>query len=545
MLIKNISLVTCFLILFTGFAYTQKPTAILFVFDASGSMAEEINGESKFNHAKRFIDLFLSSGINADFGLTVFGSEESSGNNAYFSPVPVGRETHDAIRFELDQISPAGRSPIASALLDGSFTFNDDTDNYILLVTDGDENAGGGPVTVTSDLRNRGIINRLFITGFLEDPGENRLISELIAAGNGSYHSVWNASGLIAEIQNLISTEVTEETKGLLGYRSYIKQEFGFPAYGTSVELRDESGNVLTKRLFWRGIFEGLDPGTYSLVASIAEETKTINAEVTAGDLAEVNFIFNIQTGGFSFEHLIQGTTDGKAYGTITKVYHETGETVFTGTTWSGLVENLPKGDYEIEGEIEGQLQEQTVAVTQSEHPNVRFYYDVGKGRLQYRCFLDSALTRVANGTAISVLRMPYNELALSLSQWRGTTPFLPIGSYLIEGNYQGIIRREQIDIKPDSTSNLDFVFNVSQVRFTFRCFRNESNAPATGVLVEIFNNQGMLVERSTDQWRGSYVLPEGIYTLQALYQGQVIKRTVNLIADATANQQEDIYFNR
>jgi len=526
-------------------SHAQGHTTILFIMDASGSMGEQVNGLTKLEHAKLFVKDILNANIPADYGLTVFGSEETGGGEVYFSPVPAARNSEDAILKELELLYPAGKSPIASAILDGTSYFDPYDNNIVVLITDGIENTGGSPVRITSMLKNRGVINHLYVVGFIENASMNPLLAQLVQAGNGSYHNAASAEDLIREIQSLTMVSEEKQSKGLIGYRCFISEVNGFPAYGSMVNLMDESGQILDKRTFWRGVFEGLEPGRYTLTATNSDTIQYGSVDVTAGEMTEYNFVFNVETGGFTFRHLIKGTSDGKAYGTITKVYHETGETVYTGTSWSGDVMNLPEGVYKVEGYVEGQpAQTQDVMINNGTQPEVEFSFEMGKGRISYRCFLDSTRSKVANGTIVRILRLPYNELALERNQWRGTSPFLPLGEYNVEGYYKGIGRQEIIDVRPDSTSEIDFVFNIRQVRFSYRCFRNETQAPATGVDVKIFNERGFLVE-SNNKWRGTFVLPEGIYTLQALFQGKTIKRTLNLFTSTSATSEEDVYFTR
>ncbi|MFC1556309.1 collagen binding domain-containing protein, partial [candidate division KSB1 bacterium] len=397
-----------------------------------------------------------------------------------------------------------------------------------------------------SRIRDSGIIDRLYVVGFVESIIENILIQEMTEAGNGSYYPFRNSSLLIRDLEeiNLLSQKIVSST-GMIGYRCFVTQQNGFPAYGSTVDLLDESGKIVQSKSFWRGIFENLHPGNYTLTASNGNSKDSKKVTVIENELVPKDFVFNVRIGSFEFQHFIQGTNEGKAFGAITKVLHETGETVYTGTTWTDMVSNLPEGVYTVEGYIEGlQTQQKEVTIRSEELPQMQFWYNVGKGRITYNCYLDSTENLVANGTQIQIFRMPYNELALELSQWRGTTPFLPYGTYEIEGNYKGIIRREEIFIKPDSTLELDFVFNIRQVRFIYRCFEDDIlRSPATGSNVLIINEQGRTIEEG-NRWSEVFLLPEGKYTLQAIYDGKTIKRTLNINASSSV-VEEEIFFNR
>jgi len=530
---KNIILTVLVLLLSFTAVRGQEDHTILIVFDASGRMAGEVNGLSKFMHAVHFVEKLTDSQIPALFGLTVFGSDEASGSEAYFSPVPPGKGTGPAIIEALTRLKPAGMSPMASALAHSSQSLPVNGNNYIILITDGVENTGGGPISVTKSLMQRGLITRLDVVGFIEHVEENPLISELIKTGDGTYMPAWRAEALIEKYSTTIDAQIERSRTGMAGYRCFIGSEKGSPAYGSTVELRNSAGQLIESRNFWRGIFENLPEDRYSLTANHGKSTpqnKTI--KVAAGLRKEENFVFNVETGGFTFEHLIKNTANGKAYGTITKVFHSSGETVYTGISWTGEVNDLPAGEYKVEGYFEGfPPQTQEVTVTSGTKPKITFHFDAGKGRITYKCFLNSFMTNVASGTVIRIYRQPYNELALERKQWRGTTPYLPVGSYTVEGNYKGIVRIEKIEVHADSTSELNFIFNIQNVRFSYQCFRNEQKkTPANGVKFQIFNQKGILIEES-NRWRGTFSLPEGVYTLRAHFEGKTKIQTLNLFA--------------
>ena len=532
--ILSLAFVFC---VFNAVVFAQSSQTVLIVFDSSERMRHEINGQSKFLHAKQFVNDFVKVNTSVRIGLTIFGSDATGGTEAYFSPLPPGNNSVSTIADELDKLNPEGMSPIASALLYGSQSLTPNGINYIIIVTDGVENTGGGPINVAQTLMNRGLITRLDVVGFTDLKEDNPLISELVNAGNGMYVPAWDAERLIQHYSTMLTDFAERESFGSAGYRCFIGSENGFPAYGSTVELFDGTGQKVDTQIFWKGIFENLDPGSYNFIASHQDTSIMRSFEVISGERTDLNFVFMVPTGEFSYLHKIENTLDGKAYGTITRVYHSTGEAVFTGTDAEGIVTDLPEGKYAVEALFEGlPLQTQEVEILNGTQPQLEFQFNVGRGRIAYQCFLDLLQTNVASGTQIKIFRQPYNELALEESQWRGTTTYLPIGLYTVEGNYKGIIRRENIEVHSDSTSTLDFTFNIEQVRFSFQCFASEAKkVPATGVLFQVYNQDGVLIEES-NTWRGNFQLPEGVYSIQAHFEGKTKTQTLNLFASSQQN---------
>lgn len=531
-LARQILVFSLIIFLSASLAPAQSEFSILIVFDSSSRMSREVNGQSKFQHAVQFVQDLVDANIPANLGLTVFGSDETGGSEAYFSPVPPGRNTGSQIMDALSKLSPSGLSPMASALDYAGRSFPANTVNLIVLVTDGLENTGGGPITVIETLMNRGIVSQVDVVGFGDNPDQNPLIGELIRVGNGRYTPAWGSDNLIRGYFDLASSQLVQNQTGTAGYRCFIGSVNSFPAYGSTVEIRNSTGQSFGSQSFWRGIFESLVPGQYTLTASHQDTSTTLSFEVIPGERTEMNFVFNVATGAFTYKHMIENTVNGMAYGTITRVFHSSGETVFTGTSSEGIVSDLPEGTYTVEALFEGlPLQSKDVEVIRGTQPEVEFQFNIGRGRIAYQCFLDQLKTIAASGTTIRIFRQPYNELALEESQWRGTTTYLPIGLYTVEGNYKGIVRREDIEVHSDSTSTLDFTFSIAQVRFSFQCFSSEAKkVPATGVIFQVYNQAGALIEES-NRWRGNFQLPEGIYSIQAHFEGKTKTQTLNLFA--------------
>jgi hypothetical protein len=530
----RIVLLSVIILLQSSISFGGQDHSILIVLDSSKRMAEDTGGQSKLQLAKQFVQEFANANIPASIGLTVFGADEISGIEAYFSPVLPGENTGRTIIDELDALEPAGMSPIASALAYGSQSFDVTNTNYIVLITDGVEDSGGGPISTVESLLQQGLLYRLDVVGFMNDVEDNRLLEALVQSGEGRYFPIGEANVLIQNYLTEISEDINNNRSGMIGYRCFINEVNSFPAYGVEIKLKNSTGQEIDSRAFWRGIFENLVPGNYFLTARQGDVENTVPIEVVSGNLNDYNFVFQIATGGITFRHLIRNTQDGRAYGTITRVYHSSGEMIYTGTSWQGKINNLPEGDYLVEATFEGMpVQTKQITVQQGSTPDAAFEFNIERGRISYQCFLNQSQTNAANGTAVKMFRMPYNELVLEQNLWRATTPYLPTGEYMIQGYYKGIIRQENTEIHSDSTSQVLLTFNIVQVRFTYQCFRNElRKTPATGVVFQVLDDKGTLIEES-NFWRGSFQLPEGQYSLKAQYQGITKIQTLNLFASS------------
>ena len=153
-------------------------TRILFVFDASQSMAALWESDKKINIARNFLISIIDSLQylkNVQMALRVYGHQ---------SPVPpqdcddtkleVPFDVDNALRIrqKLKFLNPKGTTPIAHSLeLAGNdFPPCDECRNIIILITDGIEACEGDPCAISRELQMKGIIVKPFIIGIGMDP---------------------------------------------------------------------------------------------------------------------------------------------------------------------------------------------------------------------------------------------------------------------------------------------------------------------------------------------------------------------------------------
>ncbi len=157
----------------------EPKSRILFIFDASNSMAGQWDGARKIDMAREILNEMVDSlekMPNVEMALRVYGHQ---------SPVPpqdcsdtkleVPFSPNNALRIrqKLRFINPKGTTPIARSLelAPGDFPPCENCRNIILLITDGVEACDGDPCLVSTRLQKKGIILRPFVIGIGTDPG--------------------------------------------------------------------------------------------------------------------------------------------------------------------------------------------------------------------------------------------------------------------------------------------------------------------------------------------------------------------------------------
>ena len=160
----------------TGKAPTSR---ILFIFDASNSMAGQWDGERKIDLAREILFEMIDTLEQKDkveLALRVYGHQSPVPPQDCSDTrleVPFGRMNAAKIRQTLDGIQPKGTTPIARSLAQAPEDFPPcgSCRNIIMLITDGIEACDGDPCQVSLDLQKKGIILRPFVIGIGSDPG--------------------------------------------------------------------------------------------------------------------------------------------------------------------------------------------------------------------------------------------------------------------------------------------------------------------------------------------------------------------------------------
>ncbi len=183
---------------------------IAVLFDSSGSMAADIGGTSKIQSAKEAVSSFVS-GLpeSANVSLTVYGhkgtdkaADKELSCEAIEEVYELGEFYEQQFTDALESFSPAGWTPLASALASAQNLFDDqasgESENLIYVVSDGMETCNGNPVKQAEQLNQSGAKAIVNIIGFdVENDGQKQL-KDVADAGDGTYSTVRNEQELKA-----------------------------------------------------------------------------------------------------------------------------------------------------------------------------------------------------------------------------------------------------------------------------------------------------------------------------------------------------------
>ncbi|TDQ43031.1 vWA domain-containing protein [Aureibacillus halotolerans] len=231
------------------FTYPDPPTTsdglqlkphlnVEIILDASGSMAEEVNGQPKMELAKGAIDNFASQlPDEANVGLRVYGHKGTTAfadkiGSCQSSELFYEIQSYESKTLEtaLEGFQPAGWTPIAQAIKDAkkdlqAFDGEENT-NLIFLVSDGKGTCDKDPVQAAEELMDSNIQPIVNVIGFdVDEEGEQQLKSIAEATG-GIYALVQHEEALQKQFER--AREIADQWKAWHSEaRHYLHDEFG------------------------------------------------------------------------------------------------------------------------------------------------------------------------------------------------------------------------------------------------------------------------------------------------------------------------------
>jgi hypothetical protein len=197
----------------------QAASNLLFILDASNSMWGQVEGIAKIETARKTLSRLLADlPANTRTGLMVYGHRDKSSCKDVEIVVPVGKTDPAAIKGQLSDITPRGKTPMAYSLEQSATAFDADSEsaNNVVLISDGIETCEGDPCAAAGKLAEAEIGVKVHVVGF-DISKENRAQLECIAEkGRGRYFAADSTQGFsdaVTEAVQVAQTEAKVEPK--------------------------------------------------------------------------------------------------------------------------------------------------------------------------------------------------------------------------------------------------------------------------------------------------------------------------------------------
>jgi len=213
---------------------TAKTVNIEYILDASGSMLETIQDVRKIDIAKETLSGLIdqlpagASEVDLNVGLRVYGHSTVAGESPEQRcrdtalEIPINGVKTAAIKQKIAGIQARGWTPIAYSLEQSAEDFpkGQDSDNIIILISDGKETCGGDPCAVAKKLHQAGIKVNINVVGFDINPAEKTQLECIAKAAGGKYYSADSAGELnrvLTEVQDQVIKKKSTSTRIKIG----------------------------------------------------------------------------------------------------------------------------------------------------------------------------------------------------------------------------------------------------------------------------------------------------------------------------------------
>lgn len=200
-------LLTCCVLFWSGLhAQTAKKQNILFILDASGSMAGKIDKATKIQVAKETIGKLADKITpDANVGLIVYGHRSAADCNDIQTLIPIGSFDKPKFVAAVKGLTIKGKTPIANSINQALALIRGIADPVtIILLTDGLETCEGNACEAINGAKAAGIKITMHVVGFGIADKDLSPLECIAQAGGGQYFPANNASELAAALEQTV-----------------------------------------------------------------------------------------------------------------------------------------------------------------------------------------------------------------------------------------------------------------------------------------------------------------------------------------------------
>ncbi|MDZ7789272.1 MAG: VWA domain-containing protein [Xanthomonadales bacterium] len=194
-----------------GICSTASADTVI-VYDASGSMWGQIEGEAKVTIARRVMSDLVRNWDEAEpLGLVAYGHRREGDCTDIETVVPPGPIDREALLAQIESISPKGKTPLTAAVRHAAEELKyRDVPASVILVSDGIESCNADPCAVASELAKAGINFTAHVVGFDVGDADQEQLACIAENTGGRFFAARDAAGLQAALDEA-SQAATEE----------------------------------------------------------------------------------------------------------------------------------------------------------------------------------------------------------------------------------------------------------------------------------------------------------------------------------------------
>lgn len=199
---------------------------MLLIYDASGSMWGQIEGQTKMEIAASVLESTVQQ-LPADqaIGLIAYGHRREADCNDVELIHDIGNRSREVVVNSIKQIKPLGRTPLAlSATKAIDVLKKSQVKATIILITDGIESCNGDLCQVVQSAKEQGIEFKMHIVGFGLKNEDIKELECAAKAGNGQYFDASDRESLSQTLNTAVIDHVDQPESNFAVYAEKNKE---------------------------------------------------------------------------------------------------------------------------------------------------------------------------------------------------------------------------------------------------------------------------------------------------------------------------------
>ncbi len=270
-------------------AAPEGPPGLVFILDASASMATKVQGKPRIEGLKTVLpELIADLPAGIEVGLVAFGHRQAEECSDLEELSPLGPPDRPALTAKIQGLAPTGKAPLREALEKAAAGLKDRAGKTtIVLVTDGGDRCGAAPCALVKELKAAGtrfVLNvvALGVTGKARAP-----LACMAKAGGGTLYNANTPAELKRVLTKAVARTVTPT--GSLKVKALRNgQPLGawYDLYAASRPRGPGQPAFASNPVGDQGATLKLVPGTYDLVVRDQEDRATAGLAFTGLSIA-------------------------------------------------------------------------------------------------------------------------------------------------------------------------------------------------------------------------------------------------------------------
>ncbi|MDX1686154.1 MAG: VWA domain-containing protein, partial [Saprospiraceae bacterium] len=244
--------------------YTQGSSPLIFIYDASKSMSEELNGQTKVNLVNEVLTNVVSA-IPEDrsLGLLAYGHRKTKDCEDIEWLASPDSMNKDEIVTALRSLSPRGSAPLGSAVANALKVVNEiEGGATVILITAGIETCGGNICEVVKDQGYKGAKFKFHIIGLgIEKMNIDALRCSTIF-GKGQYFEAGTTTSLYQAVNQAINATVDQPDRN---FSIYAQKNGELIDADVNITGMGDTTESITLRTFRDTAKVYLTPGSYNI----------------------------------------------------------------------------------------------------------------------------------------------------------------------------------------------------------------------------------------------------------------------------------------